>query len=175
MDSLPTTQGLSLAKKSSVTRQGQRGEKAHPRRKPHERHCPQHPHSVPCSDRTGPQRFDFVRQGVACRVLTTPAAGTYVVPTFYFQIETIHSKKAHIARRSTQGKHTRQPPQESGQAEKQTPNFLIHTGLNLRKLECSLGNFKHQTSVLSGPISQTMYPKAGSGGGAGSGMLVGLS
>lgn len=84
-----------------------------------------------------------------------------MAPTFYFQIETISSKKVHIARRSTQDKHTRQPPRKSGQAEKQTPNFLIHTGLNLRKLEGPLGNFKHQTSVLSGPISQTTYPRVG--------------
>lgn len=52
-----------------------RGEKAHPRRKPQERHPPRHPHSVPCSDGPGPQRFGFVHEDVARRVLSTPAAG----------------------------------------------------------------------------------------------------
>lgn len=159
LHSLPTTQGLGLAKKGSVTRQGQGGEKPHPWWKPHETDCPQHPHCAPC--RTGPQGFNCMHKDVAPRVFSIPSTGC----CFSFQGRDNRLKKVHIIHRNTQ---TYESPWKSGQAGKLSPLFLINVGLNLtRKLECSLGNIKHQHSVLSGPISQ-----GGGGGRAGGFMLV---
>lgn len=102
LPSLLTTQGLGLTKKGSVIRQGQGGEKPHSWRKPQETDCPQHPHGILCSYRTGPQWFNLMHKDVAHTVLNIPATGTQMAPAFYFKIEIIDSKKVHTAHGSTQ-------------------------------------------------------------------------
>lgn len=102
LPSLLTTQGLGLTKKGSVVRPGQGGDKPHSWRKPHETDCPQHPHGILCSHRTGPQWFNLMHKDVAHTVLNIPATGTQMAPAFYFKIEIIDSKKVHTAHGSTQ-------------------------------------------------------------------------
>lgn len=154
-----------LCQEGSVIRQGQGGEKPHPWRKPRKRDCPQYPPSVPWSYRTGLQWFNVVGKDAAYRVCSIPATDTQMAVPFYFKTEIA------LATLSRCPLHTGTHQTCSLISMKARPHWETHSelfhyvGLNLtRKLECSLGNIKYPHSVLSGPISQTVYLGDGGGG-----------
>lgn len=91
-------------------------------------------------------------------MFSIPATGTPMAAAFYFKTEIALVALSRCPLHSGRHKNAHQSPQKSGQTGQQTLSFFTYMGLSLtRTLECSLGNIKYPYSVLSGPLSQTIY------------------
>lgn len=99
---------------------------------------------------------------MAYTVFGIPVAGVTVAGAFYFAMDSTASKKSHSAHRNTQNKHTHQIPMEVRPRWKVNSDLSHLQGLNLiGKFERSLGYIRHQNSVLSGLLPQTMHLQGG--------------